>query len=138
MLTSPSLLLHGTTGDTVTFIYNITNTGNGTLTQIQINAAGPVTPTPANCIPSPGAGMVLASLAPGASVVCTTTYTTTQGDLNANRNLVATLAPVAKGPAGVVTVNTADKEVVVDAQQTPSWTVVLAREPNTAYESLGA
>jgi hypothetical protein len=126
-----------TTGDRVNFTYSITNSGNGTLTQIQIAATGPVTPAPADCTPTPGEGMVLASLAPGASIVCTTAYTATQADLNANTNLVATLAPVAKGPAGVVTVNTADKEVVVDALQNPSWTVALAREANTVYDKTG-
>ena len=122
------------------FNYTITNTGNATLTQIDIGAsllAGGTSANPAfTCTPTP-VDMTVASLAPNASIVCLTTYTATQADLNDDKNLVAELAPVAKGPAGVRDVNTAQSTATVDADQQPAWTVEIDRQPNSEFANAG-
>ncbi|MEO9325656.1 GEVED domain-containing protein [Nocardioides sp. C4-1] len=58
-------------GDTIAYSFLITNTGSQTLTSVGVTDAkvGPVTCTPT-------------TLAPGASVTCTKTYTITQADVN--------------------------------------------------------
>ena len=59
----------------ITYSYRVTNTGNVTLTSVGVTD------------PMPGLSAIncngVTSLAPGASVTCTATYTTTQADVDA-------------------------------------------------------
>jgi uncharacterized repeat protein (TIGR01451 family) len=82
-------------GDRVTYAFLVTNTGTVTLdgisvTETTFSGAGPV-PVPA----CPGG-----SLAPGASVTCTATYSVTPGDVRAGR-LTNTATADATEPLGV-------------------------------------
>lgn len=67
-------------GDTVTFSYVVTNTGNVILSGIAI-VEGTFTGT--GTLPAPTCPAGAASLEPGAQIVCTTTYTLTQADVDA-------------------------------------------------------
>ena len=81
--------LFDSVGDVVHYSVVATNDGNVTLTGVVVadpSAAG------LDCNPADGLQTSVASLAPGASVVCTTTYTVTQGDLDAGHHLNAATA----------------------------------------------
>jgi uncharacterized repeat protein (TIGR01451 family) len=70
-------------GDTITYSFLVTNTGNVTLTGVTVNETsftGTGTLSPLSC---PGGGATIASLAPGTSATCTATYVVTQADVNA-------------------------------------------------------
>ncbi len=64
-------------GDTITYDFAVTNNGNVTLTDVTINDALAGL-SAISCTGGP-----ITSLAPGATVDCTATYTVTQADLDA-------------------------------------------------------
>jgi len=82
-------------GDTVVYTFQVTNTGNTTLSNVVINDARLGLSSYA-C----GTG----SLAPGASRTCTATYTLTQGDINAG-SITNTASVVATPPGGATPVS---------------------------------
>jgi len=65
-------------GDTITYTYVVTNTGNFTLTDITVTVDGFTGDGPV-----PNIVLPVSSLAPGASTTATVTYTVTNTDLNA-------------------------------------------------------
>nr|BFE51478.1 hypothetical protein GCM10017745_49050 [Saccharothrix mutabilis subsp. capreolus] len=70
----------GSAGQLVTYSFVVTNTGNVTLTDVTVTETsftGTGTPPTPTCPTEP--------LAPGASVTCTATYTTTQADISAGK-----------------------------------------------------
>ena len=102
-------------GTPVTYSYLVTNTGNVTLSNVTVTdpMAG------LGAISCPGGN--LASLAPGATVTCTATYTTTQADVDAGSitNIgTATGTP----PSGPPVTNTST--VTIPASQTPAISIV--------------
>src|SRR5262249_26244264 len=64
-------------GDVISYSIEVTNTGNQTLTGVAITDAG-VDAELGTCAPA-----IPATLAPGASQVCTATHTVTQSDIDA-------------------------------------------------------
>ena len=62
-------------GDTITYSFTVTNTGNVTLTRSTVTDPQAGRRSPARA----------ATLAPGASATCTPTYTLTQADVNAGK-----------------------------------------------------
>ncbi|MFK4851295.1 hypothetical protein ACI3KT_06640 [Microbacterium sp. ZW T6_19] len=67
-------------GQAITYSFVVTNTGNLTLTDIVVNETGFTGTGTLSAVTCPAGA---ASLAPGAQVICTATYTVTQADLNA-------------------------------------------------------
>jgi len=118
-------------GDTITYSYLVTNTGNVTIGSLKVNDPhGGLTPV--NC------GQTT-SLAPGASVTCTASYSTTLTDLNAGA-VTDTATVTAERPGG----NTADPaddlsatdSVVVTAVQTPGLSLTKTAS-QTTYQTVG-
>src|SRR2546422_611367 len=110
---------YSATGQTITYTYTITNSGNVTL-------AGPFSVTDDKlgtfaC----GTG----SLAPGASTSCTKTHTITQADLDAG-----SITNIATAAGGGVTSNQATKTVI--AVQTPHISLTKSASPTT-YDTAG-
>ena len=106
-------------GDTISYSYLVTNSGNVTLT-------GPFSVTDdqvsVTCPPTP-------SLAPGANLTCTAAHTITQTDLDAG-----SITNTASASNGFVTSNT-DSETVT-AIQTPELTLDKSATPST-YAAVG-
>ena len=73
LVKSASITGFSAVGTPVTYSYLVTNTGNVTLTSVQVT--DPMAGLSAVTCPNP-------TLAPGASEICTATYTTTQADLD--------------------------------------------------------
>ena len=66
-------------GDTVTYTYDIENTGDVTLTNVTVTDAH-VGLSVISCVPAQGS-----TLAPGETMICTATYIVTQADLDAGQ-----------------------------------------------------
>jgi uncharacterized repeat protein (TIGR01451 family) len=110
---SVSPLVAAKAGDTVTYSYLITNTGDVTLTDVHpqdTSFSGTGTPTAITCPPpsgGPSSRLNLRSLppsmvlAPGQSETCTDTYKLTQADVNAGMvtNTATATGTPASGPA---------------------------------------
>ncbi|HKU10414.1 MAG TPA: hypothetical protein VJQ61_04185, partial [Sinomonas sp.] len=100
-------------GDTISYSFLVTNTGNVTLTNVgvadtQAAPAGPLTAGPV-CPPE------AAAVAPGATILCTGTYRATQADLDAGQ--VGDTA-TASGTYLGTPVSSAPSSVTVSAAQT--------------------
>ena len=123
---SPSDQAHFTVGQLITYSFVVTNTGNTTLKDVTVTEgafSGSGTLSPASC----PAGA--ASLAPGAQVTCTATYTVTQADVDAGsitNDATATGTPPT-GPTPVSPPST----VTIPAPQDPALTVVKSATPTT-------
>ena len=111
-------MTYNTVGQTISYSYLVTNTGNVTL-------SGPFTVSDNKATATCPA---TASLAPGASITCTASYTITQADLNAGS--VTNVASATNG-----TVTSADNETVI-AVQGPALTLSKTARPTT-YGSVG-
>ena len=113
-------------GETLNYSFLVTNTGSVPLAPVTIAEtafSGTGTPPVASC--PAGAS----SLAPGASVTCTATYTVTQADINAgNVNNTATATGIS--PAGQ-SITSAPSSTTVSAGQYPAITVVKSATPSS-------
>ncbi|WP_206038443.1 DUF11 domain-containing protein [Rhodococcus sp. HNM0569] len=118
-------------GDVVDYSFVVTNNGNVTLTDVQVddvewngeNPLGPIT-----CPPE------AASLAPNASITCTASYTVTQGDIDRGeiRNVAtATGTP----PPDIPDVTSPEDDAVVTGEQNPDIAVVKTAHPNTGLRA---
>ncbi|MFM9446090.1 LPXTG cell wall anchor domain-containing protein [Streptomyces acidiscabies] len=105
-------------GQTVTYSYRATNTGNVTITNLKVNESGfsgTGTLSPITC-PSNW-------LAPGASVTCTATYTVTQADVDAGK--LTNSATVSGTPPNTSTpITSPPGTTTVTGTQKPALTVV--------------
>ena len=117
----------GAVGDTVTYSFVATNTGNVTLNDVTVDEgafSGTGTLGPVVC----PAGA--ASLAPGASVTCTASYTFTQADIDTGKvtnSATATAAP----PGGGTPPVSPPSETIVNVDSAPAITVVKSATPTT-------
>ncbi|MFF8769778.1 hypothetical protein [Kitasatospora sp. NPDC015120] len=107
-------------GETVTYSFAVKNTGNVTLKDVKVTEGpftGSGTMSPVTC-PSAEA----ASLAPGATVTCTATYTVTQADVDAGsiKNSATSTGTPPTGPPPV----SPPSEVIIPAPDDPKLTVV--------------
>ncbi|MFJ7275709.1 LPXTG cell wall anchor domain-containing protein, partial [Kitasatospora sp. NPDC098663] len=109
-------------GQTVDYSFLVTNTGSVTLTDVTVNetafsgsGTAPVVTCPAGA----------ASLAPGASVTCTATYTVTQADLNSGK-ITNTATATGTPPSGP------------PVTSPPSSATVTAKPPHGHLPSTGA
>jgi uncharacterized repeat protein (TIGR01451 family) len=117
-------------GNTIDYDFLVTNTGNVTLSSISVTdkqsapagglASGPTCPA--------------ATLAPGASEVCTATYTVTQTDLN-NGSVSDSATASGTAPSGSTSTSGSSAATVAAAQQ-PSLSVVKS-SPTDTYSAVG-
>ncbi len=115
-------------GDTITYDFAVTNNGNVTLTDVTINDASAGL-SAISCTGGP-----ITSLAPGATVDCTATYTVTQADLDAGS---VTNSSSASGTApDSSTVTSGTSTVTVDATQSPSLLIDKTTTTST-YSAVG-
>ncbi len=117
-------------GDTIAYTFNVSNTGNVTLTSVGIS--------------DPKVGPVLcatSSLAPATSTTCSATYVLTQADVDAGQvqnSAIASGTPPT-GPAVADTSGTGvgdNTPTVSTITQTPSLAVVKT-SPTTSFDSVG-
>jgi uncharacterized repeat protein (TIGR01451 family) len=119
----------GAAGQQVTYHFDVTNTGNVTLTNVAVHDtdfSGTGTPPTAPCQDT--------ALDPGDSTTCTGTYTVTQADVNAGKvtnTAVATGTP----PTGTA-ITSPDSSAQVTIPPNPALTVEKTAEP-TLVRALG-
>jgi uncharacterized repeat protein (TIGR01451 family) len=118
-------------GDTVTYSFAVTNTGNTTLANVGITET---TFTGTGTPPAIACPVGAASLAPGASVTCTATYQVTQADVDAGtvRN-TATATGTPPGTTGPVTSTPSSAVVTIPAA--PAITLVKTATPTTVNKA---
>src|SRR5574340_982328 len=132
-LTNPALTLEKSAfpttyiavDDVIGYSFLLTNSGNVTLT-----APFTVADSKATDESCPGTP---ASLAPGAKITCTASYTITQADLNAGS---VTNTAQGQGFFGTTAVNSNSDSETVTAVQNPALTLVKTATPET-YDSVG-
>jgi len=112
---SASVSSYAQAGTAITYTYQVINTGSTTLNNVTVTdpMAG------LSAITCPG-GNPIPSLAPGHSVTCTATYTTTQADVDAG-SISNTGTATAQGAAGPIT---ATSSVTIPAAKGPSIGIV--------------
>ncbi|MFJ5926093.1 hypothetical protein ACIQF6_26140 [Kitasatospora sp. NPDC092948] len=117
-------------GSTVTYQFLATNTGNVTLTGLDVQETafdGHGTPPTVTCPPE------AASLAPGVAIACTATYTVTAADADAGR-ITNTATASATDPDGR-TVHAEDATAVFPARATPALTLVKTATPTVVHQA---
>jgi large repetitive protein len=105
-------------GDVLNYTFTVLNSGNVTITA-PITITDPLITGPITCPPPP--------LAPGATTVCTASYTATQDDVDAGE-----IINTASASDGTTTSPTAS--LTVDAVQTPRLTATKQASPITAAQ----
>ncbi|MFI6639258.1 GEVED domain-containing protein [Streptomyces sp. NPDC050504] len=117
-------------GETITYSFTVTNTGNVTLTDVTVdegefNGSGtmsePVCPDGAK------------SLAPGDQVVCTATYTVTQADADRG-TLRNTATATGTPPGGTPPVTSPPTSVQVPHDSRPALSMTKEAAPDTVHE----
>jgi uncharacterized repeat protein (TIGR01451 family) len=112
-----------TAGEQVTYRFVVANSGNTTITDLAINElafSGSGTQPIASC--------PITTLAPGASTVCTATYTVTQADIDAGK-VTNTAAAVGKSPTGQPVVSP-PSSAQVTAEQVSELALVKSASPS--------
>lgn len=109
-------------GDTITFAFTVTNSGNQTVDQLQMvldhwNGDGPA---PAITCPDTAA-------APGEQIVCTATYVITQADVDAGEPLTIAATATAQSPNGTE-VSDAENASVTPAVPAPAIAVAVTHD----------
>lgn len=117
-------LTYDNPGDVISYSYKLTNGGNVTL-------SGPFTVTDDKTADE--ACPAIASLAPGAFITCSASYTVTQADLDAG-----SVTNIAAGHAmfGITQVNSNSDTETVTAVQSPALSLTKVATPET-YDSVG-
>jgi uncharacterized repeat protein (TIGR01451 family) len=113
-------------GQTITYHYVVTNTGNVTLTGVKVSdglAGLSAVDCPATALDA------------GDAETCTATYLTTQADVNAG-SVVNTATAQGDPPGSTTPVESPPSEVTVPAVQTTTLTVVKSAQPTT-YDAPG-
>ncbi|CAM5304142.1 beta strand repeat-containing protein [Leifsonia shinshuensis] len=116
-------------GETVTYSFVVTNTGNVTMSEVEV-IEGTFTGTGiAPVVQCPAAPIVLA---PGSTVTCTATYTTTQADVDAGTldNTASVQGSIPSAPGVPLTFGPAGSSV--DAPADPALTIVKSGAPSDA------
>ena len=138
-------------GQTITYAFSVTNTGETTLTGVNVadtafsgSGTPPVVTCPVN------------TLAPGASTTCTATYTVTQADIDAGAIIDTAIAtgtpptgpPVTSGPStatvtatpvpGLALLKTAEPSTVTAAGQTVVYHYRVTNTGNTTLTGVSA
>jgi len=107
-------------GETITYSFVVTNTGNVTMADVTVQEG---TFTGSGTLPAPTCPAAAASLAPGDQVVCTTEYTVTQADIDAGS--ITNTATAEGTPPGTTTPTpSTPSTVTVPEPAAPAATVV--------------
>jgi uncharacterized repeat protein (TIGR01451 family) len=114
-------------GEKITYSFVLTNTGNVTLTDVNVTE-GDFSGTGA--LPAPTCPEGAASLAPGAQVVCTTVYTVTQEDIDAG-SITNTATGTGTPPGTETPIGSAPSTVTVPEPAKPGVTVVKTADVQT-------
>ncbi len=112
-------------GQSVTYTFVVTNTGDVTLTNVHVNDSQA---TPAGSL-STGPSCPTTTLAPGASTNCTATYTVTQADID-NGSIDDSATATADAPIGGP-VTSPPSSAAVGVTATPSLTLTKTADPDT-------
>ena len=128
---STTTTTYAAVGDTLTYSYLVTNTGNVTL-------SGPFTvsddqSTDESC-------PVTASLAPGDSITCSATYAATQADLDAGfvtNTATASGSFTFNGDNSPTPITSASDSVTITATQTPALTIDKTITGGDPYDAVG-
>jgi uncharacterized repeat protein (TIGR01451 family) len=123
---SPSDAASFTVGQTITYSFVVTNTGNLTLANVTVDEG---TFTGSGTLSAPVCPAAAASLPPGAQVTCTATYTVTQADVDAGK-ITNTATATGNPPSGPPTVSP-PTTVTVPQPPAPAITVVKSATPGT-------
>ncbi|MEV5570542.1 hypothetical protein AB0L06_10850 [Spirillospora sp. NPDC052269] len=118
---SASPMTYSAPGQTITYQYNVTNTGNVTLDNVGITDDLPGVST-ATC-PS-------TTLAPGQSTNCSATYVTSQQDLN-DGSIHNTATSHGTAPGATVPTESGPSDVTVTAIENPGITIAKSADPMT-------
>jgi uncharacterized repeat protein (TIGR01451 family) len=126
---TPSAAVNVPVGTTITYSYLVTNTGNVTLTDIQLvddhtSASGTVE------LPILGAGVIV-SLAPNTSVTLTATYVVTQADIDAGVPLTNIVNATSMSPTGTTPPTATDDASVDLADSVPSLEAIKTVQSQT-------
>ncbi|MGX1934677.1 DUF7507 domain-containing protein [Microbacterium resistens] len=108
-----------TLGQTITYSFTVTNTGNVTVTDVTVEEGDFSGSGELSEITCPDDA---SSLAPGASVTCTATYETTQADVDAG-GITNTASSTGTSPSGEPVVS-APSDVTIPAASEPDLTLV--------------
>ena len=112
-------------GQVVTYSFAVTNTGNVTMSNVSVADTGFTGSGMLSPVSCPAGA---ASLAPGASVTCTATYTITQADVDAGK--ISNDATAQGTPPGSTTPTTSPKSHVdIPAAQKPALSLVKSATP---------
>jgi uncharacterized repeat protein (TIGR01451 family) len=122
LLKSADPQVYSSVGETITYTFTVTNTGNVTLTDVEIDDA---------LTGSVDLAVTPATLAPGASGTATATFTTTQDNINSGQ-ILNTATATGKDPNGV-SVQDEDDETVEGPKQEPEITLVKTADPQLYY-----
>ena len=128
---SPSAPADFHAGETITYSFVVTNTGNVTMEGISITE---VDFTGSDPLPTPTCPAAAASLAPGAQVTCETTYIVTQADIDAG-SITNTATAGGTPPGSTTTVPSAPSTVTVPEPANPALTVVKSADTATITEA---
>ncbi|MDT4904579.1 MAG: hypothetical protein QOH52_2595, partial [Pseudonocardiales bacterium] len=123
-----------TVGQTITYTFVVSNTGNVTLTDVAVDETsftGTGTLSPLSCA---GGGATVASLAPGTQATCTATYVLTQADIDAGE--ITNVATATGTPPGETPPPTSPPATVtVPTPPAPALTVAKSAAPGTVAKS---
>ena len=115
-------------GASVTFTITVTNTGNVTLTGVQVTDANA---TGLDCNGEAAGAPTTVTLAPDQSVDCTATHVVTQDDIDKGSFTNVAIATVPDGPSG-------QGSVKVDAAQRPAMTIDKVVTSGSPYSAVNA
>lgn len=114
-------------GDSVTYSFLVKNSGNVTVHDVAVTDTGF---TGTGALPAPTCPAAAASLAPGDQVVCTSTYTVTQADVDAGKLDNTATATGTYGPDGS-TVTSDPSSVSLPQQAAPGLALVKTADTTT-------
>ena len=121
----------GFAGDTVTYEFRVTNTGNVTLNNVTVNEesfSGTNTPPTVTC-PAP------APLVPGAEILCTASYTLNQTDADSSQLTNTATATGTPPPSAGGPITSTPSTVTIPVSASPSLSVAKTANPLQASGS---